>query len=191
MTVTVIVPGTRLALTTTPSIGPSASDVTTPVKPALSSARNGRFPATRIETNNANHTDKRSFMSLVSLTFRFRINLLSQFAVSMGRARSELDMGNFPGLIVRQPDLRHFWTVVHIDVPAADSSSGHRIKSELLSGGIEFAERVLVGQAEPDHVILVDDRLVRIRVAVIPRQFIFGDFLGVNIDFRQAAAEKF
>ena len=83
----------------------------------------------------------------------------------MRRARSELNTSNFPGLIIWQPDLRHLWTVVHIDVPAADSTSGHRIKSEFLGDGIESAERVLVRQVEPDHVILVDDRLVRVRVA--------------------------
>ena len=110
---------------------------------------------------------------------------------SMGSVRSELDMGNFPGLIIWQPDLRHLGTVVHIDVPAADSTSGHRIKGEFLGDGIEFAERVLVGQAEPDHVILVDDWLVRIRVPVISRQLIFSNLFGVNIDLRQAASEKF
>ena len=63
----------------------------------------------------------------------------------MSGAGSELDMGDLPGLIVRQPDLRHLWTVVHVDVPAADSASRDRIESEFLTDGIEFPERVLVG----------------------------------------------
>jgi hypothetical protein len=64
--------------------------------------------------------------------------------LSMGRVRSKLDAGNFPGLIIRQPNFGKRWAIVHINMPATDPAGRHRIKRKFLCGRIEFAQYVLV-----------------------------------------------
>src|ERR1700680_1584638 len=64
--------------------------------------------------------------------------------LSMGKVRSKLDAGNFPGLIIRQPNFGNRWAIVHINMPATESAGRHRIKRKFLCGRIECTQYVLV-----------------------------------------------
>src|SRR5438552_3443176 len=100
------------------------------------------------------------------------------------RLGAELQSSDPTGVRVRYPDVAI--ALIECDVPYFRATAWQAVDGPLRGFRIEFGHRVVAAHIRVDHVVLVDDRGVRVHA--LERQLVIGRLHRLDIDLREVAA---